>query len=143
MTKTLTSANSVIQIRCKGVYDEYFRLEGYQTDNAASFGDANIAETRVGVDGKQSAGWTPHEVQWTVALEANSPSRVRLENIRKWFNANREIAPVDVIIEIPSIGERHTGSGYLVTLSGGPSLQKILAGSVYNFNMMFNGGDEM
>lgn len=141
--KTLTSANAVIMIRCKGVYDEYFKLEGFQADNAASFGDATIAETRIGVDGKQSAGWTPHEVPWTVALEANSPSRPRLENIRKWFNSRREIAPVDVIIEISSIGERYSGSGYMTTLTGGPSLQKILAGTVYNFNMMFSGGEEM
>lgn len=141
--KTLTSANSVVMVRCKGVYDEYFRLEGYQTDNAFSFGDVAIGETRMGVDGKQSGGYTPHETQLTVALEANSPSRPRLENIRKWFNSKMETAPVDFIIEIPSIGERHTGSGFMVGLSGGASAQKLLSGTTYNFNMVFTGGDEM
>lgn len=141
--RTITAANSVIMMRCKGVYDDWFKLEGFQADNAANFGDANIGETRMGVDGKQSGGYTPHEVQWTLYLEANSLSRQRLENIRKFFNSRMETAPVEVLIDLPSIGERHTGKGFLVSQGGGPSVKKLLDGTVYNFNMVFNGGEAM
>lgn len=52
---TITSANSVLMVRCAGVYDNYITMQGFQADNAWGFGDdANISETRMGVDGKQS-----------------------------------------------------------------------------------------
>ena len=51
--KTITSANSVMMLRCEGVYDNWVRILGFQADNAWEFGDANIGETRMGVDGRQ------------------------------------------------------------------------------------------
>ncbi|MEM8140937.1 hypothetical protein Q4R50_13880 [Morganella morganii] len=49
--KTITSANAVLMLRCEGVYDDYIRIQGFQADNAWEFGEANIGETRMGVDG--------------------------------------------------------------------------------------------
>ncbi|AOA59927.1 hypothetical protein BFG52_08150 [Acinetobacter larvae] len=141
--KTLTSANAVVMIRCKGVYDSFTRLQGFQADNAWAFGEATIGETRMGVDGQQSGGYTPHETPWTLYLEANSPSVAVMENIRKDFNQNMETRLIDIVVEIPSIGSRHEASGFWVNLTGGPSGQKILAGSQYNFRLVDNGGEQM
>lgn len=139
---TITSANSVLMVRCAGVYDNYITMQGFQADNAWGFGDANISETRMGVDGKQSMGYTPHEVEWMLHLEANSESIEHMENIRKDFNANMETRPIDIVVEIPSIQKRYSAKGALVKLTGGASGQKLLAGSQYTFRLVLNGAEE-
>ncbi|WP_272683269.1 phage tail fiber protein [Providencia sp. PROV156] len=141
--KTITAANSVMMLRCEGVYDNWVRILGFQADNAWEFGDANIGETRMGVDGRQSIGYTPHETPWTLYLEANSPSTQIMENIRKDFNANMETRFIEVIIEMPSIGKRYTGKGGMTSMKGGASGKKMLEGTAYNFNMVTNGADEI
>lgn len=141
--KTLTSANSTLMIKFAGVYDSFFQVEGFQADNAWSFGDRAIAETRMGVDGKQSAGFTPHEVDWSIYLEGNSPSVQRFENTYSWYLSKMEIAPVEIILTIPSLGTKYYGSGFMVSASGGPNGKKILDGTVYNFKMIANGREEL
>lgn len=140
---TITSANSVIMLRCKGVYDNFVKMQGFQADNAWGFGDANIGETRMGVDGKQSIGYTPHETQWTLYLEANSVSKQIMENIRKDFNANMEARLIEIVVEIPSIKKRYSGSGGLISMTGGEGGKKMLEGTTCNFNMVFEGAEEI
>ncbi|MEY0016018.1 hypothetical protein AB7W42_14875 [Providencia rettgeri] len=141
--RTITAANAVLMLRCKGVYDEYVQIQGFQADNAWNFGEANIGETRMGVDGKQSIGYTPHETPWTLYLEANSASVQIMETIRKEFNSNMESRFIDVIVEIPSIGKRYSATGGLTSMTGGASGKKLLDGTSYNFNMVFNGAEEI
>ncbi|SPX93782.1 Uncharacterised protein [Morganella morganii] len=141
--KTITSANSVLMLRCEGVYDDYIRIQGFQADNAWEFGEANIGETRMGVDGKQSIGYTPHETPWTLYLEANSVSTQVMENIRKDFNSNMETRFIEIIVEMPSIGKRYQGKGGMTTMTGGASGKKLLDGTSYNFNMVFEGAEEI
>lgn len=141
--KTITSANAVLMLRCEGVYDDYIRIQGFQADNAWEFGEANIGETRMGVDGKQSIGYTPHETPWTLYLEANSVSTQVMENIRKDFNSNMETRFIEIIVEMPSIGKRYQGKGGMTTMTGGASGKKLLDGTSYNFNMVFEGAEEI
>ena len=141
--RTITSANAVVMLRCVGVYDNYVQMQGFQADNAWAFGDASIGETRMGVDGKQSGGYTPHETPWTLYLEANSPSIEVMENIRKDFNSNMETRQIDIIVEIASVKKRYTGTGFLTTLTGGASGKKLLDGTAYNFNLVCEGSEEM
>lgn len=140
---TLTAANSVIMVRCSGVYDNYVTMKGFQADNAWAFGDAAIGETRMGVDGKQSGGYTPHEVDWTLYLEANSPSIAIMEAVRKDFNSNMETRKIDIIVELPSVKKRYTGSGFLTNLTGGATGQKLLAGSQYQFKIVTEGAEDI
>lgn len=130
-------------LRCEGVYDDYVRIQGFQADNAWEFGEANIGETRMGVDGKQSIGYTPHETPWTLYLEANSVSTQVMENIRKDFNSNMETRFIEIIVEMPSIGKRYQGKGGMTTMTGGASGKKLLDGTSYNFNMVFEGAEEI
>ena len=141
--KTITSANAVLMLRCEGVYDDSIRIQGFQADNAWEFGEANIGETRMGVDGKQSIGYTPHETPWTLYLEANSVSTQVMENIRKDFNSNMETRFIEIIVEMPSIGKRYQGKGGMTTMTGGASGKKLLDGTSYNFNMVFEGAEEI
>lgn len=141
--RTITAANSIVLFKAEGYYDTPIRLQGFQVDNAFGFGDATVAETRPGVDGKQSGGWVSHEVPVTVYLEANSESRVQMENYRAWCNANQETSLCTLTITLPSTGRSVKASGYLVSQSGGTSAQKLLAGTQYVFNCIINGEDSI
>lgn len=141
--RTVTAANSVVMFKAAGYFDQPIQLQGYQVDNAFSFGDATVGETRIGVDGKQSGGWTSHEVPVTVFLEANSASRIQMESYRAWCNANMETSLCTLDITMPSTGRRVIGTGFMVSQSGGTSAQKLLNGSQYVFNMVINSEDSI
>ncbi|PHM30026.1 phage tail fiber protein [Xenorhabdus innexi] len=140
---TITSANAVLMLRCKGIYDDWVTIQGFQVDNALEFGKVTLGETRIGVDGRQSIGYMPHETSWTLYLEANSPSTQIMENIRKDFNSNMETRFIDLVIEMPSIKKRYTGTGGLISMTAGASIKKLLDGTSYEFNMITVGAEEI
>lgn len=141
--RTLTAANSVVLFKADGFFDQAIQLQGFQVDNAFTFGDATIGESRIGVDGKQSGGWVSHEVPVTVFLEGNSASRASMEEFYAWMNANMETARCTLDITIPSIGRRLVATGFPTTKTGGPSAQKLINGSQYVFNMVINGEENI
>jgi hypothetical protein len=136
--RTITAANSVVMFTAAGYFDQAIQLQGFQVDNAFGFGDATVGETRMGVDGKQSGGWVAHEVPVTVFFEANSASRLQMEQYRAWCNANQETSLCTLDITIPSIGRRIQAGGFMVSQGGGPSAQKLINGTQYVFNMVIN-----
>lgn len=138
---TLTTANSILLFKADGYFDTPIRLQGFQADNAFSFGDAGMGETRMGVDGKQSGGWIAHEVQFTVMLEANSASRNQMEDFRGWCNSRQETSLVTFDLTLPATGKRVVASGFMTSASGGTSGQGLLAGSQYQFNLVINQED--
>lgn len=141
--RTITAANSVVLFSTDSYFSTPIQLQGFQVDNAFSFGDAAIGETRIGVDGKQSGGWTSHEVPVTVFLEANSESRDLMENFRTHINNQMETERVTFDITIVATSKRISASGYLVSSSGGTSAQKLLQGTQYVFNLVLNGEENI
>ena len=87
--KTLTAANVIFKVRCKGLFDQYIGLNGFQPDNSTNFGDRTIAETRMGVDGKLSGGKVNNVAQFTVYFEPNSNAQTVMDQYLV-YNANFE-----------------------------------------------------
>lgn len=139
---TITAANTVISFKCDGIYDSFVRLTGAQSDAFLSVADATVAQTRLGVDGQQSAGWLPHETPITVSLEANSPSIMVMENVQNDAIQNSEVRLCTISVDYPSVKRRQVFSGYMVTKSGGTGVAQLLTGSTYVFNMISNGVEE-
>ena len=140
---TITAANTVIQFQCEGIYDDWLRLVGAQSDSFLTMADITMAQTRLGVDGKQSMGWIPHEVPLTLSLEANSPSRMVMENVQNDFTQNSEVRLCKFQVSYPSIKQRQVFSGTMVTKSGGTGIAQLLNGSTYVFNMISDGVEEI
>lgn len=135
-TKTLTAASAVLQARCVGLYNSYVEMQGYQPDNAVSFGDRTIAETRASVDAILSGGKVFNESQFTAFFEANSKSLTIMDNYNVWQQKpENDALPWDFILTYPSIQKRYTFSGFLVTTPSGVSAQKMLAGVQYVWNV--------
>lgn len=140
---TITAANTVIQFQCEGIYDDWIRLTGAQSDSFLAMADITMAQTRLGVDGQQSMGWIPHEVPLTLSLEANSPSRMVMENVQNDFTQNSEVRLCKIQVSYPSIKQRQVFSGTMVTKSGGTGVAQLLNGSTYVFNMISDGVEEI
>lgn len=134
-TKTLTAANANFLARCKGVFDNYVKMQGFQVDNAFGFGDRTMGETRASVDRKLSGGYVFNEAAFTAFFEANSPSLQFMDTCVANFQKNGETRQFDFIVEIPSIKKRYSFGGFLITAPSGVSAQKMLAGVQYVFNV--------
>ncbi|ULJ66171.1 hypothetical protein [Wielerella bovis] len=133
--KTLTSANSTVLWRAKGYNDQFARLEGYQADNAFTFGEGAIGETVMGVDGFQSGAYTPHEVDFNVHLQANSPSRFHLDQVFNKIIQQQETMLFEFQIDIPSIKMRFICKGFPVNVARGATAKKTLDGANFSWKL--------
>ncbi|KGQ33204.1 phage tail fiber protein [Gallibacterium anatis] len=134
--KTLTSTNSVLLLRSSGFNDNWVKIEQYAADNAFDFGQGAIAETSMGVDGVQSGGFTPYEVDFNVHLQANSPSRDYFDQAINYFNNQQEVAAFDISCEIPSIRKRYQATGFLTQVITGTNAKKMLEAANYTFKIV-------
>ena len=142
-TKTLTSANSVLKFRCKGIYDDWVTAKGFQVDNMFSMGETTIGEVRAGVDGILSGGYVFNASQFQMFLEANSPTVTVMQTIQKHFRSNKETLPFDFSLEIPSTSKRQAFSGFLITTPAGQTAAKLLAGLTYTWQVDANGDEDI
>ena len=71
---TLTSANSVLMLGVKNLFNIPVKIEGFATDDMFSIADADTAEIVMGCDGKLSAGFTPTPRVLEITLQADSAS---------------------------------------------------------------------
>ncbi|MDL2315513.1 hypothetical protein LJC59_00320 [Desulfovibrio sp. OttesenSCG-928-A18] len=131
----ITSANAELVLTVESLFPSGIVLQMFGTDQAANMDAVDITETRMGVDGKMVAGYTPVIYPVTVTLEASSPSRFSLSTVWEAMAANRKIYVCGLVCTLPSIGERLTWStGVLKNGVVVPSLQKVLAPTTWLFH---------
>lgn len=132
MSLDVTSANASVVISC-GLFSA--EMQQFSTDTSFEGEDEQIAETRMGVDGKMVAGQTPNIKTVTIHLEASSPSVQYLTLLKQAQETNRTIYPVSMIISIPSIGKRISYSnGVLQSAKDLPDGKKILDPTSWTFH---------
>lgn len=128
----ITSANATIAFNC-----ELFstNLQQFATDSSYEGDDEQVAETRMGVDGKMVAGQTPSIKALTIFLEASSPSVEYMTLLKQSMETNRKIYPCTMIISLPSIGKKITYSnGVLQTAKETPDGKKVLDHTKWTFH---------
>lgn len=140
---TITAANTVISLRCEGVYDDWIRIEGAQADAFLSLGDVTFAQTEVGVDGKLSIGWVAHKTSTVVSLAPNSQSVSVFENIYNDALNNNEVRLVELRAYYPSVKRQQSVSGAIVTKSGGTGVAQVLNGHTYTLEGISGGIEEV
>lgn len=136
-TKTITSANSILQIRCPSnpLHSGWHQIQGAQADNMWSFDNPTKAETRIGVDNFLSGGYTPFKTVMQLFLEANSDSFTWMDRLLSMFDADSETAPVEISLTIPSVGLRYSGEGFITSGSGGVTGGRLLDGVSYSVDL--------
>jgi len=132
MSMDITSANARVVLSCS-LFNA--QLQQFSTDSSFESDDEQVAETRMGVDGKLVAGQTPNIKSVTINLEASSPSYQYLTLLKQSMEKNRKIYECQMVISIPSIGKRITYShGVLQTAKDTPAGKKVLDPTSWTFH---------
>ena len=124
---TITSANSSFILRVAGVFLTPQIIQGYAADDAFTQEAFDLTETRMGVDGNLSGGYTPSPKRLTVML---MPDSIALDTFLVWkaaIEAAKETFPGSAVVEYPSISKVFTfGKVFFKNTSGMPSAKKVL-----------------
>lgn len=124
---TITSANSQFAIIVPGVYSAPQSIQGYATDDAFATEAIEKVETKMGIDGKLSAGYIFNPYKMTITLQANSGSFDIFTNWQLAQDAVREVIAASATIIIPSIGYKFAmTNGYLSRFQSMPDAKKTL-----------------
>ncbi len=131
----ITAANAELWLTAIPDFPAGFPLEQFGTDQAWNQDAITIAETRMGVDGKMVAGYTPAIYPVTITLEACSPSRDALTSLWQAIKVNQRVYRLTLAATLPSIGERILWTkGVMVSGQPVPSGQRILSPTQWVFN---------
>lgn len=132
MSMDITSANSVVTLQCS-LFS--VRLQQFSADAAYEGEDDQVAETRIGVDGKMVAGQVPNIKVVNLHLEASSPSLQYLQLLKRAMEVNRTVYTVNMVISQPSIGKRITYStGVLQSAKDLADGKKVLEPTQWTFH---------
>ncbi len=132
----ITDADAVVILTVEDLYTAGVELQGFSADTAWTAGDSQLAEVRMGVDGKLSAGYTPQPRTVTISLEASSPSLAVMRNIVSTSQLNKKVYTCQMQITIPAQGKEYTlANGVLQTAHDISDGKKVLDPS--NFTFLF------
>lgn len=124
---TITSANSSFAIAIAGVYTAPQSIQGYATDDAFLVEAIEKVETRIGIDGKLSAGYIFNPYKQSITLQGDSASFDIFNNWQLAQDAAREVIAAAATIIHPSIGYRYVlTNGYLSKFKPMPDAKKTL-----------------
>jgi hypothetical protein len=124
---TITSANSSFAIAILGVYTSPQSIQGYATDDAFLVEAIEKVETRIGIDGKLSAGYVFNPYKQSITLQGDSASFDIFNNWQLAQDAAREVIAAAATIIHPAIGYRYTlTNGYLSKFKAMPDAKKTL-----------------
>lgn len=103
---SITSANAKLTLTVRnnaGIVVGPFTVEGYAEDAAFATEPVEVAETKMGVDGKMAAGRIPAIKKQVVSLMANSPSNQLFEAWLQAQEALGDILVADGVVAAPSL----------------------------------------
>src|SRR6185312_9704416 len=104
--QTITSANSEFVLKCSKVFTAPQVVEGYATEDAWNVAQFEVAQTRVGVDGRMSAGFVPATKEMDVMFQADGPGRQIFQRILGVMEATREVVFIEnATLALPGTGE--------------------------------------
>lgn len=131
----ITSANASAVMTIEELYPNGLKLERFSTDAAIVADSQQVAETRMGVDGRMAAGVTPNIYPVTITLEANSPTAAAFTTLFEAMSSNKQLYVCNLTIKIPSIGKTYQFSnGVLQTANPMPGLNKVLVATTWVFH---------
>lgn len=102
MNRDITSANSTANMYVD-IFPAGIKFEQYSADGAWTSDTYSVLETRMGVDGKMSAGYTPVEKEVTFTFQANSPTLSKLDILWQTMEVSKTPLFAQISIKLPSI----------------------------------------
>jgi len=129
---TITSANSQFTLTIPALGINQAPIQGYAADDAFTQEAFEVTETRMGVDGTLSAGYTPNPKKLTVVLQPDSPSIPIFDQWIAGMEQAQEALEASAFITVPSIGKAFAfTTGWLRNVVKMPSGKKVLEPQSY------------
>lgn len=131
----ITSANAETVLTVESLAPAGIVFQGYSTDAGIALDNLDVVETRMGVDGKMAAGFTPNIFAINATFEANSPSIEALSQVWSAMTKNRRIYECTLVVTVPSVGRVYTFIRGVLK-SGVPfaNINRVLAPLTYGFH---------
>ncbi len=138
---TITASNAIFMLSIANLFPTPQQLQGFGVDDAFMFEAADMAETRVGVDGFGVAGYVPRKVPMTVRFLASTQNSITL--FEQWIGAEDQAGDVlssSAIITMPSIGRKYTCYfGTLMRVSTMADVRKVLQDREFHIDWLPQG----
>lgn len=122
----ITSSNASIIYKDNMLVKAGIPLVKFATDQSLTSDEVAIAETRMGVDGKMAAGYTPNITPVTIMFEADSPSWRLIEQSMNIARQAKTVVECEIIVTIPSLLKTyHYKNGVIKSLTN-VAMKKVL-----------------
>jgi hypothetical protein len=132
---TITSANASVIISIPAVFPVDQILQGFAADDAFAHESFDMTETRMGVDGILSAGYTPNPKRYTITFQPDSPSILIFDTWGAAMEAAKEAFQASMVIAMPSIGKAFNFNvGWLKNFKKLPDAKKVLEPQAYSID---------
>lgn len=130
---TITSANVAVVLSVPGVFPLDQLLDGYATDDAFAHDSYQTSETRMGVDGKLSGGFTPAAKNFKITFQPDSDSIGVFDLWGTSQEIAKELFVAGMTISMPSIGKAFIFTkGFLQDFKKLPDAKKVLEPQTYS-----------
>lgn len=132
---TITSANASVIISIPAVFPVDQILQGFAADDAFAHESFDMTETRMGVDGILSAGYTPNPKRFTITFQPDSPSILIFDTWGAAMEAAKEAFQASMVIAMPSVGKAFNFNvGWLKNFKKIPDAKKVLEPQAYSID---------
>jgi hypothetical protein len=124
---SLTSANAVLQLSIDVIFPTPQQIQQFTTDNIYDAPQVKPTITKMGVDGKQSAGFIFVSKEIMIHLMPNSPSQVIFDTWATNMEAQEDVYSCSGLIVLKSTGRKFTLiDGSLTTYTPLPGAGQVL-----------------
>jgi hypothetical protein len=135
INRNITSASAVSILTVDSLFPAGIELQQYATDQAIGSDSLQVAETRMGVDGKMVAGYVPGIIIVNISLEASSPSTEMLNQLYDAMVVGKTIYMCKLVSTVESINTVFTWfDGVLHTATPVPAQKKVLDPTAWTFH---------
>lgn len=122
----ITSSNAIIIYKDNMLVKAGMPLVKFSTDQSLTSDEVAVAETRMGVDGKMAAGYTPNITPVTIMFEADSPSWRLIEQSMNIARQLQTVVECEIIVTISSLLKTyHYKNGVIKSLTN-VAMKKVL-----------------
>lgn len=130
----ITAADVQAYMTVEELYPSGFALEQFTMDSAVVADTVQEVETRMTLDGKIVAGYTPAPKNVNITFEPSSPCIPYLRELAQMQRSAKDIFEINLTVRVRSVDRTFRFvHGYMVGAQPMPSIQKTLAPMQFNF----------
>lgn len=132
--RKITAADVQAWMTVEDIYPSGFALEQFTMDSAVVADTVQEVETRMTLDGKIVAGFTPSAKNVNISFEPSSPCIPYLRELAQMQRSTKDVYEVNLTVRVRSVDRTFRFvHGFMVGAQPMPSVQKTLAPMQFNF----------